>query len=176
MSALTKETAPNKRSAAGKTALVVAAAVLAVAAYFGFRMMRGLTMLGYVDSAIGRMRVLYGAETQFAKEHPERGYTCNLSELPRSGEVQRLLTGNGIDNGYAFEIAGCQAPDAGKPNSAYYTSARPLHSGQPAFCSDQSGILKADYSGSVDKCRANGLPVLAGVISRFRSKSSGAGV
>ena len=169
MSALTKESAPNKRSATGKTALVVAVAVVAVVAYFGFRMMRGLTMLGHVDSAIGGMRVLYGAETQFAKEHPERGYTCNLSELPRSGEVQRLLTGNGIDNGYAFEIAGCQAPDAGKPNSAYYTSARPLHAGQPAFCSDQSGILKADYSGSVDKCRANGLPVLAGLTSRLHS-------
>jgi hypothetical protein len=113
--------------------LIAVTVILGTVGYLGFRMLWGLMMLGYVDSTIGRMRVLYGAETQFAKEHPERGYTCNLSELPRSGEVQRLLTGNGIDNGYAFEIAGCQAPDAGKPNSAYYTSARPLHSGQPAF-------------------------------------------
>jgi hypothetical protein len=122
-------------------------------------MLWGLMTLGYVDSAIGRMRVLNVAETQFAKEHPERGYTCNLSDLPQSGEVQRLLNGNGINNGYAFEIDGCQSTDAGRPNSAYYTRAQPLHSGQPAFCSDQSGILKADYSGSVEKCRANGLPL-----------------
>ena len=116
-------------------------------------------MLGYADSAIVRMRGLHAAEVQFAQAHPTVGYTCALSQLPPNGEVQRLLTGNGIDNGYAFEIAGCQAPDARRPNSAYYTSARPLHPGQPAFCSDESGILKAEYSGSVEKCRANGLPL-----------------
>jgi hypothetical protein len=121
--------------------------------------MQGLMMLGYVDSAIGRMRVFYAAETQFAKEHPARGYTCNLSELSQGGEVQRLMPRDGVDNGYAFEVTGCQPPATGRPNSAYYTSARPLHSGQPAFCSDQSGILKADYSGSVEKCRASGLPL-----------------
>ena len=116
-------------------------------------------ILANVDSAIGRMRVLNDAEAKFAQTHPRAGYTCALSELPRSGEVQRLLTGNGTDNGYTFEIAGCQAPDTATPNLAYYLTARPLHSGQPAFCSDQSGILKADYSGSVEKCRATGAPL-----------------
>jgi hypothetical protein len=172
----TSSAGPYKRSGAKKAGFVVIAAVLTVVGYFGFRMIRGLMMLGYVDSTIGQMRVLYGAEKQFAKEHPERGYTCNLSELPRTGEVQRLLTGNGVDNGYTFEIAGCQAPDGGKPNSAYYTSARPLHSGQPAFCSDQSGILRADYSGSIEKCRANGLPVLADVTSPLHSSTFGLGM
>lgn len=162
MSALTKESAPSKRSATAKIALAVVAAILAIVPYFGFRLVRGLMLLGYVDSAIGTMRVLNGAETQFAKEHPDRGYTCDLSELPRTGDIQRLLSGHGIDNDYAFEIAGCQAPDAPRPNSVYSTIARPLHAGQPAFCSDQSGLLKADYSGSIEKCRANGLPVLAG--------------
>ena len=149
---------PPHRSRANKVSLVIVAVVLIVA-YFGFRWMRGLMMLGYVDSAIGRMRALNDAEAQFAQAHASDGYTCALSQLPRSGEIQRLLTGNGIDNGYAFEITGCQAPDAGRRSSAYLTSARPLHSGQPAFCSDQSGILKADYSGSVEKCRANGAPL-----------------
>lgn len=116
-------------------------------------------MLANVDSAIGRMRVLSDAEAKVAHAHPRAGYTCVLSELPRSGEVQRLLTGDGTDNGYAFEIAGRQAPDTVRPNLTYYTTARPLHSGQPAFCSDQSGILKADYGGSVEKCRANGAPL-----------------
>jgi len=159
MSTLTPNTSPQKSTTTRKILLIAVAGILGTVGYIGFRMLWGLMMLGYVDSAIGRMRVLYAAESQFAKEHPERGYTCNLSELPQSGEVQRLLKGNGIDNGYAFEIDGCQTQDAERPTLAYYTLARPLHSGQPAFCSDQSGILKADYSGSVEKCRAKGLPL-----------------
>jgi hypothetical protein len=105
------------------------------------------------------MRVLSAAETQFAKEHPARGYTCELSDLPQSGEIRRLVAKNGIDNGYVFEMVGCHAPDAQAPNPVYHITARPLHSGQPAFCSDQSGIVKADYGGSVERCRSNGVPL-----------------
>ena len=155
----TTKPAPNRRSAASKISLVAVAVLLCAIGYFGFRWIRTSMMLAYVDSAIGRMRVLSAAEAQFAKEHPEHGYTCNLSELPQSVEIERLITGNGVHNGYAFEVFGCQAPNIGRPNAAYYSIARPLHPGQPAFCSDQSGILKADYDGSIANCRTNGLPL-----------------
>lgn len=147
-----------KRLGANKTFPVVIAMVLIVVGYFGFRWMWGLMMLGNVDSAIDRMRTLNAAEAQFAQMHPTIGYTCELSQLPLSREILRLLKANGTDNGYRFEIEGCQAPN-GKPNSVYYTNARPLHSGQPVFCSDQSEILKADYGGSVENCRTNGVPL-----------------
>ena len=55
-------------------------------------------MLGFVDSAIGRVRVI-SAETQFAKEHPQIGYTCTLSQLPTSYQINRLLAKDRIDNG-----------------------------------------------------------------------------
>lgn len=159
MSIPTAKTEASKTSTARKIGLFAVAVVLAVVGYFGFKMMWGLMMLGYVDSAIGRMRVLNAAETQFAKEHPALGYTCKLSELPSTAEIQRLLAKGSIDNGYAFEITGCHAPEAQPPNSGYYITARPVHSGQPAFCSDLSGIVKADYSGSVERCRSNGVPL-----------------
>ena len=110
--------------------------------------------LGYVDSAIGRVRVVSAAESQFAKTHLELGYTCDLSQLPRSEEMTRLLAKGRIDNGYAFEIASCQVATPQKPTSTYSVTARPLHTGQPAFCSDQSGILWFDESGSVENCLA----------------------
>jgi hypothetical protein len=116
-------------------------------------------MLGYVDSAISRLHVISAAETRFAKEHPELGYTCMLSQLPRTEETTRLLAKGRIDNGYAFEIIGCQAAAPEKPNSTYSVTARPLHSEQPAFCSDQSGILKSDENGSVEECSAKGTPL-----------------
>jgi len=138
---------------------VAVVAVVIVVGYFAFRMIWGLMMLGYVDSAIVRMRALSAAEAQFAKMHPELGYSCSFSQLPSTDETVRRMAKNQTDNGYAFDIVGCQAQGAAKPNATYYLTARPLHSGQPAYCSDQSGILKADYDGSVERCRTSGVPL-----------------
>jgi hypothetical protein len=159
MPVLMPKTATSKGSTTRRIALLIVFVALSVIGYFGFKTIRGLMMLGYVDSAIGRMRVLYAAENQFAKEHPARGYTCELSELPQSSDIRRLLAKNSIDNGYTFEIEGCHAPVRQKPILTYYITARPLHTGQPAFCSDQSGILRTDYGGSVEKCQSNGVPL-----------------
>jgi hypothetical protein len=115
-------------------------------------------MLGYVDSAIVRVRAVTAAETQFAKAHPELGYTCTLSQLPHDELIARLVNER-HDNGYAFGIIGCQRTEPKKPNSMYHLTARPLHSGLPAFCSDPSGIVRSDDTGSVEKCLANGVPL-----------------
>jgi hypothetical protein len=114
--------------------------------------------LGYVDSAIVRVRAVAAAETKFAKANPEIGYTCALSQLPHDELVMRLAN-DGNDNGYTFRIVGCQAPDPKKPNSVYDITARPLHSGLPAFCSDPSGVVRSDDTGSVERCLANGVPL-----------------
>ena len=147
-----------KKTRAQRIALVVVAVVI-VLGYFAFRMIWGLMMLGYVDSAIYRMRVLSASEAQFAKMHPELGYTCSFSQLASGDETVRRVAKNPIGNGYAFEIVGCQAQGVAKPNATYCLTAKPLHSGQPAYCSDQSGILKADYNGSVERCRTSGVPL-----------------
>jgi hypothetical protein len=147
-----------QRSAESKArsfSLSVLAVAVIVLGYFAFTALRGLMMLGYVDSAISRVRALSAADAQFSKENPNVGYTCTLSQLPSSQEITRLLAQHGLDNGYAFAIIGCQATVAEKPNATYYVTARPLHSGQPAFCSDQSGILMSDQEGSVEKCLKN---------------------
>ena len=135
--------------------IVVAVGVIVL----GYHYLRGLMMLGYVDSAIVRVRAISEAETQFARAHPQSGYTCTLSELPRNEGIARVEAQAHIDNGYAFEIVGCEKTEVGKPNSTYYITARPLQSGQPAFCSDSSGVLKSDESGSVERCIAKGVPL-----------------
>jgi hypothetical protein len=159
MSTPTFKTERTGISKGRKFFLVAIAVAVSVFGYFAFRTMRGLMMLGYVDSAIGRVHVISAAETQFAKEHPELGYTCMLSQLPRTEEITRLLVKDRIDNGYAFEIIGCQEAVPKKPNSTYSVTARPLHTEQPAFCSDQSGILRSDDNGSVESCLAKGTPL-----------------
>ena len=135
--------------------IIVALGVIVV----GYRYLRELMMLGYVDSAVGRVRAICDAEREFAQAHPQSGYACTLSELPRHEGIARLMAQHQVDNGYAFEIVGCEKAEAGKPNSTYHLTARPLRSGQPAFCSDPSRVLKTDESGSVERCIVKGIPI-----------------
>jgi hypothetical protein len=139
-------------------ALIFATLAISLLACFAFRTLRNLMALGYVDSAIVRVRAVGAAEAEFAKAHPETGYTCKISQLPENVQVARLANG-GIDNGYAFEIVGCQAAEPKKPSSIYYVTARPLHTWLPAFCSDSSAVLKSDDTGSVENCLASGIPL-----------------
>lgn len=148
----------TERPKVKKISLLIIVAALSVVGFIAVRTVRGLMLLGYVDSAIGRVRVISAAEAEFAKAHPELGYTCTLSQLRHTEEITRLLRQEQIDNGYAFKIAGCQAASPNKPISTYNISARPLNTGQPAFCSDQSGILMSDEGGSVEKCLAKRKP------------------
>jgi hypothetical protein len=150
--------ATREKSKRGRLALILAAPVLCIVAWFGCRAVRGWMALGYVDSAIVRVRAVGAAEAQFAKVHPETGYTCTISQLPQDELIARLANG-GIDNGYTFRVIGCQTSDPQKPNSVYQITAHPLHSWLPAFCSDASGVLRSDDSGSVEKCLATGVPV-----------------
>lgn len=83
----TETTGTSKRK---RLALVVVALALGALVWFAFRTLRRLMMLGYVDSAIVRVRAVVVAEIQFAKAHPDIGYTCTISQLapePASGEA-----------------------------------------------------------------------------------------
>ena len=152
------KTVTATRSKGNRFSLILTAVALSVLAWIAFRTVRGLLMLGYVDSAIGRVRAVAAAEAQFAKSHPELGYTCALSQLPRDEQITRLAN-DPNDNGYTFEIAGCLSSDPQKPNSTYHITARPLHSRLPAFCSNSSGVVRSDDTGSVEKCLASGIPL-----------------
>jgi|GEM_PF-739380 len=113
--------------------------------------------LGYVDSAIGSVRAIVAEEKHFAQAHPDLGYTCTLSELS-ANELIGGLVKSGRRNGYAFEITGCRTEGRKEPNLSYQVTARPLHKQMPAFCTDQSGVLRSDEDGSPAKCLQSGTP------------------
>jgi hypothetical protein len=123
--------------------------------------LRAAQALGYVDSAIITVRAIVAGEAEFAAAHPDVGYTCTLSQVTARSSpwADELIAGSvkaARRNGYVFEISGCQATDGKKPNLTYYVIARPLRRDPPVFCSDQSGILKFDDTGSITKCLQNG--------------------
>jgi hypothetical protein len=113
-----------------------------------------LRAMGYVDSAIGAMRTLVAAEDRFSETHRNVGCTCKLADITTDPTIA-----SGRKNEYVFEITDCRARAASGPNTSYHVIARPLRPEMPAFCSDQSGILKADYDGSTINCVKSGLPL-----------------
>jgi hypothetical protein len=129
-------------------ALAIALAVALVHYFYG------LYKLGQLDAAIATVHELVVAEAKFARAHPERGYTCNLFELPDGGWIDderidkqliKTLATTGKRSGFSFEIRGCQQVD-GKPNPTYKIIALPLNDGDPDgrdnVCADQSGIVR----------------------------------
>jgi hypothetical protein len=111
--------------------------------------------LGEEDYAIGRMRSLVSSEANFAKEHPADGYSCNLADITND----KMIADGKARNGYIFEVTDCRSEIGNRPRTKYRLVASPQHSGLLAFCSNESGVLRADYTGSVSNCIRNGKPL-----------------
>ena len=127
----------------------------------GWGVLRGMLELGYVDSAILSLHTFVQAENSFAKAHPAFGYTCNVSELAAyESPPTKIIAGlaqNHRRNGYEFEVRGCCGATARNgTNVSYQLIARPLLAGMIAYCSDQTGVVRYDETGSVENCLRKG--------------------
>src|SRR5260370_32704499 len=107
-----------------KALAILGSAALIVTAWI---LLSRLKRLGYVDSAIGSLRVLVNSEAKFAQTHPDIGYACILSALPNDDLTAELVK-NGRRNEYAFEIS-CPAEEAKRPTTKYQLTARSLFTG-----------------------------------------------
>lgn len=120
-----------------------------------FIFLNRLRRLGDMDSAIGDVRMLGTAETKFAEAHPGIGYACDLSSLDNNGLPPELIKKRERNN-FAFSID-CGNP-VGTHNSHYEITARPLIGDMPAFCINESGVIRYDNDGLPDKCLRSGTP------------------
>jgi type IV pilus assembly protein PilA len=110
------------------------------------------------SSAIAVVRTLVVAEVGYSSMHPEAGYTCTLSDLTGAGLIDAKLA-SGQKAGYTFELSGCTASAESVANVKYRVVAFPMtrnQTGKRAFCSDESGFVKADENGSPQDCLENG--------------------
>ena len=110
-------------------------------------------------SAIASVRTLEAAEVTYKNLHPDQGYTCSLSDLATAQSINGALA-TGQRNGYAFELTGCSTGTDSGANVKYQVVAYPLRvnqTGVRAFCSDESGVLRVDASGSSRGCVDNGV-------------------
>ena len=112
-------------------------------------------------SAMASVRVVKTAELTYASTHPDKGFTCSLSDLRQDGIIDQQLAG-GSKNGYVFELTECKGEAAEGANTKYQVIAYPISpgkSGRRAFCSDESDKISYSASGSGQTCLESGTPL-----------------
>jgi hypothetical protein len=116
--------------------------------------------------AVESIRNLNLAEHDYAAQHPNTGFACNLSDLGEHGSesssrvalVDRVLA-SGTKSSYHYGIR-C-SPSVGRATAYTITAAptEPGSTGQYALCADQSGEIWYSENGSISDCLATHKPV-----------------
>lgn len=109
-------------------------------------------------SAVSALRVITTAEVSYQQEHRDKGFTCDLRELRSAGAIDGSVA-SGLKNGYVIKLENCSAGDEGAAVQKYQVIARPLRrnrTGRRTFCSDESAVIRADLSDSVEACLESG--------------------
>ena len=111
------------------------------------------------SAAVGSLRKLNSLESQYAAAHADKGFACELALLQPTEEIKdafgpyaTLLTG--VWSGYKFAIVGC-APGASGVVIHYAVTAVPVTphaTGVRAFCTDESGDIFYEHTGSGPEC------------------------
>ena len=111
------------------------------------------------NSVVALVRSLNTAEIAYSQAHRDSGYTCSLSDLSGAWGIHDDLA-SGRKNGYRYELRGCAAAKANGPMVKYQLVAYPevaKKSGTPAFCSNESDVIKLSRSGSAQECLRTGI-------------------
>jgi len=137
--------------------LIVVAIILIIAAIAIPNLLRS-RMAANEASAVGSLRTINTAEVTYATSYPTEGFAatlaalggaapCTTATLATACLIDEVLSVTGTKSGYTFAAPGTGA----LPRVAYTTTAVPTivgSSGQRAFFSDQSGVIRYDTTGA----------------------------
>jgi prepilin-type N-terminal cleavage/methylation domain-containing protein len=140
--------------------LIVVAIILIIAAIAIPNLLRS-RIAANEASAVGSVRTINTAQATYSSTYPSVGFADSLAKLGppagtaaadsnTAGLVDNVLAA-GTKSGYSFTIGGT----TGTPVVTYTSQAAPVSAGQTgqrAFCSDQSGVIKYDAGGSGSSC------------------------
>jgi len=111
---------------------------------------------------VGNLRRITTLQNDYAASHPTKGFACQLPLLKPSAPSRDAFDSDafwlsGERVGYRIAFAGCE-PEPNSVVTRYRITAVPLEprkSGVRAFCTDETGALWFDASGSVENCLAS---------------------
>jgi hypothetical protein len=109
---------------------------------------------------ISNLQMLLFAEQRYKNAHPDRGYTCSLSDLAKthygSGDESTPLLdaalATGTKDNYTFALSGCGSV----PSSTFQITALPAQGGHRAYCVDESRAVTFATDGQAATCLASG--------------------
>ena len=119
-------------------------------------------------SVVSSLRTVNMAEIAYGQAHRDAGYTCSLPELKAVWGISGDLAA-GRKNGYIFELKNCSAVKPGGPVARYQLfvySTDPRRAGAPAYCSDESDVIRVMRGGSPQDCFATGTELSVKEINR----------
>ena len=118
-------------------------------------------------SSVSAIRAINDGETTYASTYPEIGF-ASLASLggaggsPQSaGLLDSVLACPAqpcVKSGYRFNVT----VGPGKPAKTYSATAEPVQvgkTGERAFCTDQTGLIKFSSDGQASTCLASGIPL-----------------
>ena len=135
--------------------LIVVAIILIIAAIAIPNLIKS-RMAANEASAVGTLRTINTAQVTYASTYPTQGFSSSLGDLATNGNAtssaaglldSTLATTNPTKSGFNFTYT----PGAGTPVASYATTAVPISTGttgQRAFGSDQSGVIRYNTTGS----------------------------
>ena len=111
---------------------------------------------GNETAARADLRNITTAELAYSTAFPEKGFTCNLSDLT-SGSSSFLDKGlaGGSQAGYVFTFSGCT--NKGGQTTYYQVVAQPQvvgKTGRASFCTDINGTIASDPTGGTNCLKA----------------------
>ncbi len=117
-------------------------------------------------SAVSALRSFNTAEIAFAQAHPAAGFTCSVEELSSAWGISSDLD-QVKRNGYLITLQGCASAKTNGPVTKYQVVAYPTRSKAklPAFCSNESDVIKIDWSGSPQDCLTKGADLPASEVN-----------
>lgn len=147
--------------------LIVVAIILVIAAIAIPNLLRS-RIAANEASAVSGMRAITTAQHAYAAAYPDIGYSCSLTELgPASGggaatstsaDLLDPVISTGQKSGYNFALANCGSiPRANYDSTAVPTSVG--SSGQRAFCSNGTGIIRYAADGVAATCQGQNLVI-----------------
>ncbi len=131
--------------------LIVVAIILIIAAIAIPNLLRS-RIAANEASAVGSIRTINTSEVTYASTYPQVGF-AGLAYLggaggtyDKAGLIDDVLA-SGVKSGYVFAVATAGATGTG-PSTQYTVNGDPQNSqtGNRHFCSDQSGVIRADVA------------------------------